>query len=820
MTCHFSRPGALARWMLLILAACFAMNAGAGVRKVEPGEAIELSGDEGLLVVAVDTSLTLNRVRVRRDGDWFDGGTLRNVAPGQTYQLYIVPQGTYRYSEVNNGWARYRFPDNDDHAFTVKSGVVNYPGHLIYRPTGLLRVMLHMTNRSLLTMDWLAREHPRLPSGLQLEYTGRYPDPFPSLYRAASAGRPPAKDATKAPPKPRKLPIPIEDLWRASRVRFAELNDAGDLLAVATTEEVKEEWVDRVEIIDLATSTAKRVLESPMEIRTLDWSGDILVSSLDASELHDAVFLIKPSAAKPGAARSFERYHVPRAGLLVDPLPGDPGHILFSSIRDGGRGNKRMLHRLDIRSREWLENFEFKYKTAINDGTEDAVRWFADAQGRVRAALAIRDEEPVLLHGADGKYKTVLSLGESAVFSPIALSRDGNLFYGWSEKDRAQRDLVEFDPVTGKIGKTLFSRPGADVQSAIFDPERNLIGAQIFEEGQLVSHFFDAGSAELAARLQQAFPGQTVSILDRDASAANFVLLVRGSDTPPRVYHFDAKAKRASLIEETRPWLSEYRFAPAHVVKATSKDGLPVEAYLTLPAAKPGEKVPLVLFPHGGPIGVRDSLQFDPEVQFLASLGYAVLQVNFRGSEGFGRAFREAGQGSYGTLIEDDIDAALRVALASHPLDEKRMCAFGASYGGYSALVSAIRWPGRFRCAISMSGISDQALFFTASDSASSGQVRELMEKAIGDPRKSLAAMQEKSPLYRIESLDLPVMLVHGTEDYRVDPEHARRLIRMLNLAGRPPTVLMLEGAGHGIVKAEQRQQVWEGIAGFLQQHL
>src|SRR5690606_33503004 len=301
----------------------------------------------------------------------------------------------------------------------------------------------------------------------------------------------------------------------------------------------------------------------------------------------------------------------------------------------------------------------------------------------------------------------------------------------------------------------------------------------------------------LQARLQRAFPGKAVRILDRDATSRQVLLLVGGSDQPSEVYHLDATTGTASLLAQMQPWLEDRRFRPSTVVRAMARDGFPIEAYLTLPEAD--APPPLVVLAHGGPVGIRDTRYFDQEVQFLASLGYAVLQVNFRGSEGYGREFREAGKRSHGTLIEDDVDAALSVVLAGNTVDRGRMCAMGSSYGGYSALVSAIRWPGRFRCVVSIAGVSDRILFFTASDGGRSKKGRERLEEVIGDPRTDTADMLASSPLYRYRELDVPVLLAHGTEDLRVDFEHSRRLSRMLSEAGRPPVLLALEGEGHGV---------------------
>src|SRR5690606_16534423 len=220
------------------------------------------------------------------------------------------------------------------------------------------------------------------------------------------------------------------------------------------------------------------------------------------------------------------------------------------------------------------------------------------------------------------------------------------------------------------------------------------------------------------------------------------------------------------------PWLADFEFAPTEVIVARGSDGLSIEAFLTLPEGD-GRR-PLIVMPHGGPVGVSDHLHFDRDVQFLASLGYAVLRVNFRGSAGYGKAFREAGYHSQGTLIEDDIDAALAQALQDHPLDASRMCTLGFSYGGYSALIAAARAPTRYRCAISVAGVSDRLLFFTASDSARTAEGRKILETIIGDPSTQTRQMIETSPVYRYQDIRIPVMLVHGAKDQRVDIEHMR----------------------------------------------
>jgi dipeptidyl aminopeptidase/acylaminoacyl peptidase len=570
-----------------------------------------------------------------------------------------------------------------------------------------------------------------------------------------------------------------------------------------------------VNLVDVSTGDVVRLYESLKPVSRLDWLGDRSLA-MSIGDTHELDALIVTNMVDEAAGRRYEKIVVPHLGLLIKVVQDRPGRVLF--MTPGRKGYA--VHELDVRDQRAVSRFDHTSAERLNKGIDGGFGFLVDASGRVRAALRNnKDGKRELVHGMDGVYRTVTVLDEDADFEPMGLSQDGETIHGLAEHDRGQRDLVELDPATGKVGRTLFSRPGRDVVGPLLSADGALIGATYYENGLLVSDYFKDSDSRMQGRLLEAFPGKSVITLQRSVDGRRLLLLVGGSDKPSEVYHYDADAGTVSLVSELQPWLSRHGFAPAAVLHATGKDGLSIEAYLTMPPGVKG-KAPLVLFPHGGPIGVRDSRYFDPEVQLLASLGYAVLQVNFRGSEGFGTAFRKAGERSYGSAIEDDIDAALVKALAEHPIDADRMCALGSSYGGYSAMVSAIRWPGRFRCVVSIAGISDRVLFFTASDSARTEKRRKLMEQMIGDPNTEMVEMQRYSPLYRHEEIAVPVMLVHGREDLRVDYEHTRRLVRMLNLAGRPPVLIDLEKEGHGIDDEDNRTRVWTGIAGFLRQHL
>jgi pimeloyl-ACP methyl ester carboxylesterase len=808
-----------ARWrliaaLLLVFATC---SAHAMVHVVDPGEIPKLKPNEGLLLVEVDSNYPLQSIKVKKDGTIFTAGVLNGITQGQTARLYVVPSGRYAWHEINAFWfSRYELKDKPEYAFDVVPGKITYAGDLIVRLTGLFSADLQISNRGLRAMDWLEAQHPALARDYEFAFVGHYPDPFPAFYkqaRAASKASIADLSAVAEPPKPGAMPLAIRDLWRDDRIDWVSLNPAGDLLIEALHEKDKL-WA--LDLIDLKTNVAVRLAESPLQFAAMDWAGDrVLLAGVGESEGRQLVTVFRIGEDTAGK-RTFQTLRIRESGHVLATSYGAPDRILFESYMSDGRV---LVHELDVSSKASIDRFRSTIRNRLNVGVENDTGWYADGHGRLRAAVAKRgDDRYVLMYGDGGVFQEIMEFDGVGGFQPQALSFDGDVMYGVSDDGRAQRDLVEFDPVQRRVTRTLFTRAGVDVISPVLDDRRRAIGALYFESGRLVTEYFDAAQQQMAGVVQRTFPGQTVAVTDRSRDGQHLMVWVQGSDQPPLLYHLDIAKSQAVLLEPAAPWLEGKHFVPSQLVRVKSTDGLPIEAYLTMP---PGAgKRPLVVLPHGGPVGVADRMLFDPEVQFLASLGYAVLQVNFRGSDGYGKAFREAGYKKHGTLIEDDIETALTEVLARFPLDPQRMCVMGASYGGYSAMVSTVRWPQRFRCAVSMSGVSDRVLFFTASDGGNSAKGRKELERVIGDPNTELDEMLETSPLYRYREMQVPVMLVHGGEDMRVDYEHSRRLVRMLNLAGHKPVMLSFDKEGHGLSDIDAIEKAYSGIAGFLQQYL
>lgn len=806
---------------IVLLMLCFlgcvvsASGAHGRVKLVEPGEVPKLDADEGLVAIVIDTNSSLREVRFHKDGKLFDAATIRNVNPGATPMLYVLPAGTYEWSRATTNFGQwYDFNDVPETKFKVEAGVLNYPGDMLMRGTYTNASTFLFTNRSLQVLDWLEGVHPQVVTKYRFTYVGIYPDPFPAMYleaKATVAKRFTELGFARKPPVPEKMPIDIRELWRIGQVDGADLNARGDLM-VKVLRKSDGLHFDLVEM-DGGKSTPMLVGCCPIE--SMQWAGNdvFFVSSraIGAKTLHVDTFRF--GVDKKGE-RTVQHVAMSKSGVYAQALPEDPDHILFASRGDM---NRLLVHRVGIRNQQVIDRFEPKHGTRINQGVKDDRYWLADGRGRLRLAIAGSGDDVVLMYGMSQVFKEVMRFGLKQPFDPMLLSYEGDLIYGLSDEGRAQRDLVVFDPSEKRIVSTLFSKPGVDVVSPIVDETRRPIGAVYYRDGHLVSEYFDEKSRGMNALLGELFPGKNVAGYDRGDNG-DLLVWVESSQDPGGLYHVDAALRSAQIINVAKPWLKGYQFVDTKVLSIPRPDGVGIEAYLTRPQEQ-GPR-PLVVLSHGGPVGVRDQRGFDPEVQFIASLGYAVLQVNFRGSDGYGTEFRDSGRRAHGTLIEDDIDLVLRKVLQDPGIDGSRICAIGASYGGYSALVSAIRWPDRFKCVVSISGVTDWMLFFTASDGGNYRRGREVLEHYIGDPRTDADALMRNSPIYRYRELKTPLLLVHGAEDTRVDYEHTRRLVRMLNIAGVRPGLVTFDEEGHSFADLDNIEIAWKGIAGFLRRHL
>lgn len=492
-------------------------------------------------------------------------------------------------------------------------------------------------------------------------------------------------------------------------------------------------------------------------------------------------------------------------GWLVDPLPTEPDRVLWQFEYRGWT----TLHRVSIQDllayrrlvRYSVRATEIAERLATIDGWAHPDRWVIDRSGRPRAALRETEKGYALMlpaHGT-GPLESVhlWSHSESArAIEPVGLASDGEGVVVSAYQGHATRGLFELDPKSGRIGRELFRDDRYDVAFVVSEPATGeLIAAAYYRSGDLRFHYFETFRERLLAKLPVEWRNASTRIGSAAADRETIAFLIESATNPGEHFVRDSTGK-VSRIGRFAENVDSEALVPVESFSVESKDGLEIEAFLALPRDR-ARPAPLLVMPHGGPIDVADNRHYDPMVQYFASWGFGVLQVNYRGSAGYGRDFVEAGKRERARGIEDDIDAVVDAMMTRPEIDGTRMCIIGASYGGFSALASVVRHRDRYRCAVSLNGVSDVLLQYDSSEAGDSELSVDFYKEYWGDPERDRAELIEASPAYHVDRIGVPVLVAYATKDRRVDPDNSHRMLLMLELHGKPHEYLELKGGTH-----------------------
>ncbi len=507
-------------------------------------------------------------------------------------------------------------------------------------------------------------------------------------------------------------------------------------------------------------------------------------------------------------------------GHLIDPLP-----LVDEVLWAKSWGAATLAYRIPIAQLTDPESKDIEqYVVARVPGR--VWNWIWDRSGVPRAALALTDIDPFtqkLLYRSD-EDSDWTTLGSWGAFEmppkPLGMAENGRDLLVVSAEGSDTAALREFLVEDEELGAVIYANPSFDVADAVFSSESGDLIAVVYEEdGIRRYHYLDPLDSAQQTSLEQLFPTKAVHLTSYSRNRRFLTVLVNDPRDPGHHYFVDTQRGKTVDVGAAMQRVDPELMAPVTAMKVAAKDGKQIEAFLSVPVKFSGKLPPLVVMPHGGPIGVSDSREFNPVVQSLATGGYAVLQVNYRGSAGKGTSFLEAGQRAWGREIEDDIEAALDHVLAQKRVDPKRICIFGGSYGGYSALISITRRPQRYRCAVAAAAPTDLLLVFQSSDFASTKEGRREFAKIVGDPERDREHLIEISPAYRAHEMDVPILLIHGDRDLRVDIEHSYRMKAMLEANGRSPEWMVLRDAEHSPTRS-QSVRLMERVLEFLDAHL
>ena len=359
-------------------------------------------------------------------------------------------------------------------------------------------------------------------------------------------------------------------------------------------------------------------------------------------------------------------------------------------------------------------------------------------------------------------------------------------------------------------------------------PTQDIIGASGLDDAtfervttggiRATTYWFESRWSARQASVDAALPGRT-NVMTGNPDG-RMLIHSFGDVDPGRWYLFDAKTLKIREIGESMPTVDPNRMRPMETVEYKARDGLLVNAYLTRPASRGNALPPMIVLVHGGP-NVRDWWQWDEEVQVLAANGYAVFQPQFRGSQGFGRKFEEAGYLQWGRAMQDDITDGVRKLIADKVVDPDRICIYGASYGGYAALWGVIDTPSLYKCGASFAGVSDPEawLGFSLFDD-STPLAREIKRARVGDPSTMRQRLAEVSPLKNAARVQVPLLIAHGEEDTRVLISHSKDMVNALRKLRKPVEWMPFPGEGHGLYSIEDRVRYYAALLSFLHRHI
>ena len=598
--------------------------------------------------------------------------------------------------------------------------------------------------------------------------------------------------------------IPMEDFFKNPEIAGFSISPNGNFLAFV------KPWERRMNVYvrEIATGTEKRITSATeRDIAGFMWKGsDRIVFAQDVGG--DENFHVYITDLKGANTQDLTPFEKVRA-MIVDDLEEDPQHILIEL----NRNNPEVfdVYRCDINSGD-LE--------LIAENPGNITGWITDHNGKLRAAIETDGVNETFLYRANESedFRRLITTNFRETFSPAMFDYDNKFMYVVSNLSRDKDAIYKFDPDENKLLDLIFEHPEVDVDGILHSKKKKKITAITYVTDKLNYKFLDADREEIQKTLEEFFPGFELAVTDYDDDETKFIVRTYSDNSRGTYYFYNRNDNSLSKLADLSPWLKSENLAHMQPVKFQSRDGLDIHGYLTLPLGVASKDLPLVVIPHGGP-SERDSWGFDSEAQFLANRGIAVLQVNFRGSTGYGKEFWQAGFKQWGRKMQDDITDGVLWAVSQGIADKSRLAIYGGSYGGYAALAGATFTPDLYACAVSYVGPSN---LFTLLESIPPywEPYREMEYEEIGDPIKDKQLLHDVSPVFHAQNIKIPLFVAQGANDPRVNKAESDQIVEAVRKAGKDVVYMVKDNEGHGFQNEENRFDFYREMESFFKKHL
>lgn len=536
-------------------------------------------------------------------------------------------------------------------------------------------------------------------------------------------------------------------------------------------------------------------------------TGEMFALNADGSEKANVIAGLRADEVK---ATRIKRSSQLVGVQMLDLLKHDDDEILITTASFSASGYPE-VERMNVNDGRRIR----VAKSPITYGS-----FAVDPQGEVRFAFGMNPDNRQRTYYRDArgdKWRMINDEDSSGqTVAPVGFSADGTIAYLQISQAEGPDGIYAYDPATDT--RTLALRDEiVDPGTVLRSPVDGSVYAVLFLGAMPRVAYLDPAHplARLHASMAANFPDQLVLPTSFTADGKLALFVVVSDRNPGEFYLLDSESKQASHLASRANWLDTKELATTRAISLNARDGVALHGFLTLPAGSDGRNLPLIVNPHGGPFGPFDNWLFDAERQILASRGYAVLQVNFRGSGNYGRAFEKLGHRQWGGPMQDDLTDATRWAIEQGIADPQRVCLYGSSYGGYASLMGAAKEPTLYRCIAGNVGVYDMEVMYHAGDIARSVFGQNFLKEALG--KTDLASVSPNKLANRITA---PVFLAAGGKDDRAPPKHTELMRDALKRAGREVETKIYKNEGHGYFAPEARKDYYTRLLAFFDRHI
>lgn len=600
--------------------------------------------------------------------------------------------------------------------------------------------------------------------------------------------------------------IPVADFFKSQDKGFYTISPDGKAISYLQVEGKKQNLF----VEDLASGKSSQITNlNEKNINYYFWvSNDELVyfkEKAGAERVSD-IFIVNKNG---GNERRLSDNGKSRMRVLKDELIDDKFLLVSSNKRDSTVFD---VYRLNVRDGHMD-------MAAKNPG--NITNWITDSQGKLRLATSSDGvNETLLYRDTETKtFKPVITNNFKTTLKPIAISDSKpNIVYAVSNVNRDKNALVELDCLTGKEDKVIFKNDTLNVTDAMYSKSKKRLSYVICETWKKEKYFLDSTSKELYRRLDQLLPNTEIRLISRNKAEDRFIVRTFTDRNPGSYYLYFAGKGTLRKLADSNPFIKESEMSQMKPVTFTARDGLKLQGYLTLPLNKTAQNLPVVVLPHDGPTG-RNSWGYNAEVQFLVNRGYAVFQVNYRGSSGYGKSFAAAGFGEWGGKIRDDISDGVKWLIGQKIANPKRIAIYGTGFGGYIALNSLYSNPGMFACGGSNSGVINLFSYLKSIPPFLQPNLQMYYE-IIGNPVTEVDYMRQASPVFHADKISVPVFIAQSPKDPSSNSAEAIQFVKELKKRSVNVTYLEKEYSEFSPQGEEVRKKLYAALEQFLAANL